>query len=76
MAWQTLEYKQWRREIFQRDNYTCQGCDQRGDDLQVDHIKPWKDYPELRFDMNNGQTLCKECHYIKTYEIKCPWWSD
>jgi hypothetical protein len=61
----SLEYRQWRNQVFIRDNWTCQSCLIIGGDLQVDHIKPFSDYPELRFDINNGRTLCKSCH-IKT----------
>ena len=55
-------YKQWRRQVFQRDNYFCQFCGIKGTYLEAHHIKSWADYPELRFDLNNGMTLCKECH--------------
>lgn len=57
-----FEYKELRRSIFQRDNYTCQICKVRGGHLNMDHIKEWCNYPELRFDPNNCRTLCIECH--------------
>ena len=58
----SLEYKLWRESVFKRDNWTCQICKQRGRYLEVDHIKPFALFPELRFLLNNGRTLCKECH--------------
>uniref|UniRef100_A0A6M3IUD7 Putative HNH endonuclease n=1 Tax=viral metagenome TaxID=1070528 RepID=A0A6M3IUD7_9ZZZZ len=35
----TLEYKQWRKNIFVRDNYTCQECFKRGFELHPHHLK-------------------------------------
>jgi len=52
----------WRKAIFERDNYTCQFCLQRGNLLEADHIKPWAYFPDLRFDLANGRTLCRPCH--------------
>lgn len=63
------QYKKWRREIFARDNYTCVLCGVKNEKglnkticLNADHIKPFYLYPELRFELSNGRTLCLECH--------------
>lgn len=58
----SAEYKQWRIGVFKRDNYTCVECKVVGGYLQADHIKPFSLFPDLRFDLSNGRTLCKDCH--------------
>lgn len=59
----SLEYKLWRQKVFERDDYTCQMCKKRGNGvLHADHIKPFAYFPELRFKLSNGQTLCEFCH--------------
>ena len=58
----SLEYENWRKQVFERDLYTCQKCGQIGEYLHADHIKPFALYPELRFELNNGRTLCIDCH--------------
>lgn len=56
------EYKQWRKSVFERDNWTCRACGEKGLYLEAHHIKPWKLFPEVRFDLVNGLSLCLRCH--------------
>lgn len=68
-----LKFRQTMQQvILARDNYTCQICDQYGGSLQIDHIKGWADYPELRFELDNCRTVCMACHYFVTFKRKMP----
>ncbi len=59
---QRVEYKNWRRFIFERDQFTCVLCLKHGNKLNADHILPWASFPKHRYDTSNGRTLCVECH--------------
>lgn len=57
------ELKKWRRLVYERDGYRCVRCGyDKGKTLQAHHIHPYSEYPELRHDLTNGVTLCKQCH--------------
>ena len=63
----SLEYRLWREAVFKRDNYTCVWCGARNGngkriELHPDHIKSFALFPELRFAIDNGRTLCIDCH--------------
>lgn len=64
-------YKEWMLAIKKRDNWKCkianQDCSGR---LEAHHILNWIDYPELRYDINNGITLCQAHHPRKRAEEK------
>ena len=60
----SVEIKEWRRAVFERDSYTCSCCGRRGGNLHADHILPFSICEELRFDVDNGRTLCAACHRV------------
>lgn len=67
----STEYRRWRQSVFERDDYTCQLCGERGGRLQADHYPfPFSKYPDKRLDLDNGRTLCRPCHYHVTYVTK------
>lgn len=60
-------YKEWRKAVFERDKYTCVFCGDKSKKgnpviLNADHIKPFAYFPELRYKITNGRTLCLGCH--------------
>jgi len=59
-----IEFKLWRDAVFARDNWTCQKCGKQGVRLHPHHIKSFAQYPELQLAIDNGMTLCLECHKL------------
>jgi len=56
------EYELWRQEVYERDDYTCQYCGEYGGKLNVHHLDGYHWCIEKRVDVDNGITLCKNCH--------------
>lgn len=57
-----LACRVWRHTVRRRDKFICQFCKKVGGKQNSDHILPWALYPEFRFLIENGRTLCVECH--------------
>jgi 5-methylcytosine-specific restriction endonuclease McrA len=57
-------YNEWRLSVFKRDNYTCQICSYKGCKLRAHHLNGYHWYIKGRTDINNGVTLCENCHDI------------
>ena len=63
------EYKQWRMSVLKRDNLECRMKNEDCDgSIIAHHILPWRDYVELRYEINNGITLCHFHHPRKRSE--------
>jgi hypothetical protein len=71
------EYVEWRKAVYERDNYTCKACSKVGGHLVAHHIVPYSTNKKLRFNVDNGITLCKTCHkefhidFMGGYKVKC-----
>ena len=67
----------WRKAVYERDNYTCKACSKVGGHLVAHHIVPYSTNKKLRFNVDNGITLCKTCHkefhidFMGGYKVKC-----
>jgi len=66
----SVKYKRWRDSIYKRDNCICRMCLIKcvKEMMIAHHIKSFLDFPELRFDRDNGITLCRSCH-VKLHNI-------
>lgn len=64
------EYKEWRKLVFEKYNYTCVICGSK--DIQAHHIEDYSSNPELRTNVDNGIVLCGEHHRLfhSIYGIK------
>lgn len=60
-------YKKFAPQVIDRDGYSCTNCNASDRELHVHHIKSWSNHPELRFKLENCQTLCNGYHYEETW---------
>ena len=58
------QYVAWQTAVFSRDGGACKQCGANNVELHAHHVKPWKEFPDFRFDVQNGITLCYACHWL------------
>lgn len=68
----SYQAKIWRKACIERDDHTCQKCGSK-DRLHVHHILEYKDFPDQRWNINNGVTVCAFCHE-KIHKREFPDW--
>jgi len=54
--------KDWSKQVKERDNYTCKRCFRYYESVEPHHKKPKSRYPELKLEVDNGISLCNDCH--------------
>ena len=66
------KYREWRTNVFIRDGFRCRMANEdcEGKPIQAHHILRWAEYVELRYEVNNGITLCLAHHPRKRAEEK------
>lgn len=59
------KHQKWAKKVKQRDNYTCQLCFASGSGvyLHSHHLNSWDLFPDQRYQLDNGITLCNQCHF-------------
>jgi hypothetical protein len=57
IAYCSLDYRTWRKDVFERDGYTCQKTKIRGHKLHPHHVYAFAKHHDLRYDVKNGITL-------------------
>jgi hypothetical protein len=58
----SYDYNVWRQAVYKRDNWTCQMCKVKQRHPIAHHQKSFNEHPELRFEIDNGITVCRSCH--------------
>lgn len=53
----------WATAVISRDLATCQKCGVTGVEMHAHHINSFKEHPDLRWELSNGETLCYQCHW-------------
>ncbi len=59
------EYKDWRQNVYKKDYFTCQCCGKtiKEIELHAHHILNMSQHDDMKYSVNNGITLCRDCHY-------------
>jgi hypothetical protein len=64
----SIEHRLWSESVFSRDSWTCMKCFEIGGKLHSHHIKNFCEFPDLRFAIDNGITLCSK-HHLRFHKL-------
>lgn len=67
------EYRAWRQSVFARDSFVCRACGDKAG-LCAHHIVPWAASTSLRYVVDNGITLCGDCHKKQHRDMRKQVW--
>jgi hypothetical protein len=56
------KFVKWAKQVKNRDNFTCQICFRENVYLNSHHMNSWDMFTKERYDLDNGITLCSDCH--------------
>jgi len=63
------DYSEWRIGVYKKDYYRCRLCG-INKDIVAHHLLSFVKFPQFRFDLWNGTTLCKDCHKLVHKSIR------
>lgn len=58
-----FEFYKWADAVKSRDGMRCVKCGTSDNEMQAHHVKPWNLFPDLRYEVSNGITVCAPCHW-------------
>jgi uncharacterized protein (TIGR02646 family) len=67
---ESKKWKELKKQVFLKYGYVCMRCGAKNCELHVDHIKSRQLYPNLEYEFNNLQVLCKDCNMQKGWKGK------
>jgi 5-methylcytosine-specific restriction endonuclease McrA len=67
------KYIKWKKLVFERDEYICQVCFQKGGKLNPHHLNSFHYFENDRYVLDNGITLCEDCHQDFHYMYGRKW---
>lgn len=63
------KFVKWAKQVKERDNFTCQICSKANVYLNSHHLNSWDTFIDERYDLDNGITLCYNCHFLIFHAI-------
>lgn len=63
--WVSCWNKKVKPEVSERQGFRCADCGAENKPLEIHHVIPRYENPDLAFDINNVVALCQDCHKLR-----------